>query len=236
LVIGYLNFLLCSLVLCGKKLSRSKLWQPQSTTIKTPTSPPSKAKPSPSSATARKATRKPKTSATAASNVVIGPAPRRKNYDLAISHGFQTHQCRRRDQTKPTSSTSFVPDELQGDLFKNEIEPNLKPGAILMCSHGFNVNFGFIKPPKGVDALLVAPKGPGHLVRKRIRRRRRRPLPHRDERRRERRKLSRSASPTPKAIGGTRGGAVIKNNDRRRKPKPTSSASKPFSAAARAPL
>jgi ketol-acid reductoisomerase len=59
----------------------------------------------------------------------------------------------------------LVPDELQGDLFKTEIEPNLKPGNVLMCSHGFNIHFGYVKPPKGVDALLVAPKGPGHLVR-----------------------------------------------------------------------
>ena len=97
-------------------------------------------------------------------NVVIGQRPGGKNYDLAISHGFKPVSAA--DAAKQADVINIlVPDELQGDLFKNEIEPNLKPGAILMCSHGFNIHFGFIKPPAGHDALLVAPKGPGHLVR-----------------------------------------------------------------------
>jgi ketol-acid reductoisomerase len=45
------------------------------------------------------------------------------------------------------------------------VKPHLKPGKVLMCSHGFNIHFGQIVPPAGVDAVLVAPKGPGHLVR-----------------------------------------------------------------------
>ncbi|HEX3599984.1 MAG TPA: ketol-acid reductoisomerase [Lacipirellulaceae bacterium] len=97
-------------------------------------------------------------------NVIIGQRPGGKNYDLAISHGFKPVSAA--EATKQADVINIlVPDELQGDLFKNEIGPNLKPGAILMCSHGFNIHFGFIKPPKGHDALLVAPKGPGHLVR-----------------------------------------------------------------------
>jgi len=97
-------------------------------------------------------------------NVIIGQRPGGKNYDLAISHGFKPVSAA--EATKQADVINIlVPDELQGDLFKNEIEPNLKPGAILMCSHGFNIHFGFIKPPAGHDALLVAPKGPGHLVR-----------------------------------------------------------------------
>src|SRR4051812_33741093 len=97
-------------------------------------------------------------------NVVIGQRPGGKNYDLAISHGFKPMSAA--DAAREADVINIlVPDELQGDLFKNEIEPNLKPGNILMCSHGFNIHFGFIKPPAGVDALLVAPKGPGHLVR-----------------------------------------------------------------------
>src|SRR3954463_9408036 len=97
-------------------------------------------------------------------NVVIGQRPGGKNYDLAISHGFKPMSAA--DAAKQADAINIlVPDELQGDLFKSEIEPNLKPGNILMCSHGFNIHFGFIKPPQGVDALLVAPKGPGHLVR-----------------------------------------------------------------------
>ncbi|HEY1068139.1 MAG TPA: ketol-acid reductoisomerase, partial [Pirellulales bacterium] len=59
----------------------------------------------------------------------------------------------------------LLPDEVQGDLYKQCVKPNLKPGAILMCSHGFNIHFGQVEPPAGVDVALVAPKGPGHLVR-----------------------------------------------------------------------
>ncbi|HVT27143.1 MAG TPA: ketol-acid reductoisomerase [Lacipirellulaceae bacterium] len=97
-------------------------------------------------------------------NVIVGQRPGGKNYDLAISHGFKPVSAA--DATREADVINIlVPDELQGDLYENEIKANLKPGAILMCSHGFNIHFGFITPPKGVDALLVAPKGPGHLVR-----------------------------------------------------------------------
>lgn len=97
-------------------------------------------------------------------NVIIGQRPGGKNYDLAISHGFKPMSAA--DATKAADVVNIlVPDELQGDLYEKEIKPSLKPGAILMCSHGFNIHFGFVKPPAGVDALLVAPKGPGHLVR-----------------------------------------------------------------------
>jgi ketol-acid reductoisomerase len=54
---------------------------------------------------------------------------------------------------------------LQGDVYRNDIKPKLKVGNLLMCSHGFNIHFGQVQPPPGVDAALVAPKGPGHLVR-----------------------------------------------------------------------
>ncbi|MEA3291555.1 MAG: ketol-acid reductoisomerase [Pseudomonadota bacterium] len=59
----------------------------------------------------------------------------------------------------------LVPDELQASLYKSEIEPNLKQGAALLFAHGFNIHFGFIEPRKDLDVFMVAPKGPGHLVR-----------------------------------------------------------------------
>ena len=59
----------------------------------------------------------------------------------------------------------LLPDEVQGDIYRLQIRNNLKPGNILMCSHGFNVHFGQVEAPPGVDTVLVAPKGPGHLVR-----------------------------------------------------------------------
>jgi len=59
----------------------------------------------------------------------------------------------------------LVPDELQGDLYKNEIGQNLKKGAYLAFAHGFNIHFGQIVPDAGINIFMVAPKGPGHLVR-----------------------------------------------------------------------
>ena len=54
---------------------------------------------------------------------------------------------------------------MQGDIFRADIRPNLQKGNVLLCSHGFNIHFGQVIPPEGVDSALVAPKGPGHLVR-----------------------------------------------------------------------
>ncbi len=59
----------------------------------------------------------------------------------------------------------LINDELQADVYKNEIEPNLEEGNMLMFAHGFNIHFGTIKPPKFVDVTMIAPKGPGHTVR-----------------------------------------------------------------------
>jgi ketol-acid reductoisomerase len=97
-------------------------------------------------------------------NVVVGQRTGSKNYDLAVSHGFTPVSAA--DAARAADVVNIlVPDELQGDLYDTEIKPHLMPGNILMCSHGFNIHFGYVKPPAGVDALLVAPKGPGHLVR-----------------------------------------------------------------------
>lgn len=97
-------------------------------------------------------------------DVIIGQRAGSANYDLAVSHGFEPmpldEATRRADLVN-----ILLPDEVQGDLYRDHIRENLKTGAVLMCSHGFNIHFGQVKPPPGVDALLVAPKGPGHLVR-----------------------------------------------------------------------
>ena len=60
----------------------------------------------------------------------------------------------------------LVPDQTQAVVYKNDVGPNLKDGATLMFAHGFNIHFGQIVPPKTVDVTMVAPKGPGHLVRR----------------------------------------------------------------------
>ncbi|AVH95341.1 MULTISPECIES: ketol-acid reductoisomerase [Streptomyces] len=60
----------------------------------------------------------------------------------------------------------LIPDPIQAQVYEESIAPNLNDGDALFFAHGFNVRFGFIKPPAGVDVALVAPKGPGHLVRR----------------------------------------------------------------------
>ncbi|MGN1133187.1 MAG: ketol-acid reductoisomerase [Oscillospiraceae bacterium] len=59
----------------------------------------------------------------------------------------------------------LTPDEKQAAIYKKDIEPNLEEGNTLMFAHGFNIHFGCIKPPKSVNVVMIAPKGPGHTVR-----------------------------------------------------------------------
>ena len=59
----------------------------------------------------------------------------------------------------------LINDEKQAALYKNDIEPNLEEGNMLMFAHGFNIHFGQIVPPKNVDVTMIAPKAPGHTVR-----------------------------------------------------------------------
>ena len=60
----------------------------------------------------------------------------------------------------------LAPDHVQAGLYKESIEPNLQAGDALFFAHGFNIRFGYITPPANVDVCMVAPKGPGHLVRR----------------------------------------------------------------------
>ncbi len=97
-------------------------------------------------------------------NVIVGQRPGSPNYDLAVSHGFEPMSVA--DAAKQADMINvLLPDEVQADIYKDHIRDNLSPGNVLMCSHGFNIHFEQVVPPAGVDALLVAPKGPGHLVR-----------------------------------------------------------------------
>src|SRR5665648_628307 len=60
----------------------------------------------------------------------------------------------------------LAPDQVQRHVYRDEIAPNLRDGAALVFAHGFNIRFGYIAPPAGVDVFMVAPKGPGHIVRR----------------------------------------------------------------------
>lgn len=96
-------------------------------------------------------------------NVVIGLRPG-KSWDKAVEDGFEVFSV-----GEATAQADIVmillPDELQPKVYKEEIEPNLTNQA-LMFAHGFNIHFNQIVAPKESDVLLVAPKGPGHLVRR----------------------------------------------------------------------
>lgn len=97
-------------------------------------------------------------------DVIVGQRPGSANYDLAVEHGFKPVSAAEAAKQADVINI-LLPDEVQGEVYERDIKPGLQPGNILMCSHGFNVHFGQVVPPSGVHLLLVAPKGPGHLVR-----------------------------------------------------------------------
>ena len=98
-------------------------------------------------------------------NVIVGQRPGSANYDLAVKHGFEPVSAAEAAE-KADLIMMLVPDHVQGDIYRDAIEPGLKAGNMLLFSHGFNIHFGQIVPPADVDVAMVAPKGPGHLVRR----------------------------------------------------------------------
>jgi len=97
-------------------------------------------------------------------NVIVAELPGTANYDQAVKDGFEPVSAAGAT-AEADIVTILLPDELQPDVFRSDIRDNLKPGNVLVCSHGFNVHFNQFDIPKGVATILVAPKGPGHLVR-----------------------------------------------------------------------
>jgi ketol-acid reductoisomerase len=97
-------------------------------------------------------------------DVVVGQRPGSANHDLAVSHGFKPVSAAEAAQAGDLINI-LLPDEVQAEVYNRDVLPNLKTGNLLLCSHGFKIPFGQVVPPAGVDSALVAPKGPGHLVR-----------------------------------------------------------------------
>ncbi|MFC7321320.1 ketol-acid reductoisomerase [Halobacillus campisalis] len=97
-------------------------------------------------------------------NVVVG-LRKGKSWDKAEEDGLEVKSVA---EAVAESDVVMVllPDEHQPKVFEEEIKPNLKDGAALAFAHGFNVHFNQVVPPSNVDVFLVAPKGPGHLVRR----------------------------------------------------------------------
>ncbi len=97
-------------------------------------------------------------------NVIIGLYEGSKSWKRAEEQGFEVFTAAEAAKRADIIQI-LINDELQASLYKNDIEPNLKEGDMLMFSHGFNIHFGQIVPPKFVDVTMIAPKAPGHTVR-----------------------------------------------------------------------
>jgi len=96
--------------------------------------------------------------------VIIGLYEGSKSWDKAVKQGFEVFTAA--EAAKQADIIMIlINDEKQAKLYKEDIEPNLKDGDMLMFAHGFNIHFGCIKPPANVDVTMIAPKGPGHTVR-----------------------------------------------------------------------
>lgn len=98
-------------------------------------------------------------------NVVVGLYPGSKSAAKAEAAGIPVHSVA--DAAKAADLVMILlPDEVQREIYEKEVAPNLQAGNVLAFAHGFNINFGQIVPPADVDVIMVAPKGPGHLVRR----------------------------------------------------------------------
>src|ERR1700742_5079328 len=98
-------------------------------------------------------------------HVIIGLYEGSKSKPVAESHGFEVVSTA---EAVKQADVIFValPDTKQAKVYERDIAPNLAPGKTLLFSHGFSIHFKTIKPPKNIDVILVAPKGPGHTVRR----------------------------------------------------------------------
>ena len=96
--------------------------------------------------------------------VIIGLYAKSKSRAVARKNGFKVMDTA--DAVKAADIIMVaVPDMKQVGVYEKDIEPNLKKGKTLLFSHGLAIHYKLIKPPKGIDVIMVAPKGPGHIVR-----------------------------------------------------------------------
>jgi ketol-acid reductoisomerase len=96
--------------------------------------------------------------------VVVSELEGTKNHADAVKAGFEPVSA---DEATKQGDLIIItlPDELQAKVYQSQIQPNLSQGKVLGFCHGFNIRFGCIEPPQGVDVVMIAPKGPGHTVR-----------------------------------------------------------------------
>lgn len=97
-------------------------------------------------------------------DVIIGQRPGSANYEKAVEDGFKPVSAREAAETADVIQI-LTPDHTQAAIYREDVSPSMKAGKTLLFSHGFNIHYGQIMPPADVDVVMVAPKGPGHLVR-----------------------------------------------------------------------
>jgi ketol-acid reductoisomerase len=134
-----------------------------------------------------------------------------RGWNLALKHGWTEGKDLFSDIASEVKEADWIhillPDETQAEVYNADIAPNLKKGAVLAFSHGFNIRFSQIVPPADVDVVLVAPKGPGHLVRRTYEEGRGTPALFAVEQDATG-KAKQTALAFAKAIGGTRAGVI----------------------------
>ena len=97
-------------------------------------------------------------------NVIVGLYEGSRSWKKAQEQGFEVYTAEEAAK-KADVIMILINDEKQAAMYKESIEPNLRPGMMLMFAHGFAIHFGQIVPPKDVDVTMIAPKAPGHTVR-----------------------------------------------------------------------
>lgn len=98
-------------------------------------------------------------------DVVVGLYKGSKSWEVAENDGLKVTTVQKAVKSADITMI-LIPDEKQAELYKEEIEPNLEAGNAIAFAHGFNIHFEQIIPPENVDVFMVAPKGPGHMVRR----------------------------------------------------------------------
>ncbi|MFW6034711.1 MAG: ketol-acid reductoisomerase [Halothermotrichaceae bacterium] len=98
-------------------------------------------------------------------SVIVAEVEGSDNYKLAVEHGWDVYETSEAAK-KADIVQILIPDEVQSKVYHSAIKPYLEEGNALVFSHGFNIHFGQIVPPSNVDVFMVAPKSPGHLVRR----------------------------------------------------------------------
>ncbi|MDD4951171.1 MAG: ketol-acid reductoisomerase [Desulfovibrionaceae bacterium] len=97
--------------------------------------------------------------------VIVGQRPGGPNFELAKEHGFAPVSAAQAAEAADLVMI-LLPDQVQAAVYNKDIKPGLRPGKAMAFGHGFNIHFQQIVPPAGVDVIMIAPKGPGHLVRR----------------------------------------------------------------------